>query len=210
MFAWSRKSNQIIIDKKVEKLILDKASELANHYSSSIPLVEPADIRNKIARLAVSLACRLFSVDDNDNVVVKEAHVKYIIGFMDHIYDKPRFGYKGYSLNEFRKLNLINPREVGEILNLEDIENLEDLVGLAVVGKNLLHDLIGCNFMQGELRPKLRSLRRFNAIDEHASYYVLQPGMIDFVKDLKKHCDSGGNFPSFFIKSRDGLFDNMD
>ena len=85
LFAWTRKPEQIKISKEVEELINAKAKELSETYSLEIPLV--ADIKIKLARAAVSLACQLFSTDDTyENVIVKRHHVEYMANWIASTY----------------------------------------------------------------------------------------------------------------------------
>lgn len=98
LWAWSRKANNIMFGKDVEKLILHYAIKMSDKYTSHFPLVLGSTIRLKIAKLSIALAARLFSTDDNAvNIKVNEHHVTYIYEFLQRIYDKPSFGYGSYS-----------------------------------------------------------------------------------------------------------------
>jgi len=207
MFAWSRKSTDILIDKEVEKHILKKACELSEIYSASIPLIEPADVRNKIARLTVSFAIRLFAIDEKGKVRPTIEHVDYIIEFIKKLYNKPRFAYNDYSKKEFAKTNLLKPRDVCEILNLSDLENVEDLLDSAIVSKMTISDCINSGSItdwstkEKGYRDKIKKLRRLNAIDEREKYYILQPGFIDFLKELKPSLEADKSIDNFLNKS---------
>lgn len=215
MFAWSRKSKDIKITKEVEKHILKKSSELSKIYNSSIPLVEPADMRNKLARLTVSLAIRLFAINDDLIVEPRIEHVDAICNFLKSIYNKPRFAYDDYSRKEFAKTNLTNKLDVAEILNLRDKDNIEDLLQSATPSKHVISDCI--NSREGvELQPrekqyrmKIRKLKRSNALDEHERYFVLQPGFLDMLKKLKKHNENGGWFEQFFADTERVMSDGV-
>ena len=121
LWAWSRTPSQVGFEKGVEDLILREAVRLSEKYSAFIPLIEPADTRIKLARLAVSCACRCFSSDEKGNVIVKPEHVDFVVKFLRDCYDSPYMSYDLYSdrarseaifgngeyemaLEEFRKL----------------------------------------------------------------------------------------------------------
>src|SRR6056297_4091570 len=61
LWGWSRKKEDVEFDKDAIQLILDLATEMGEQYSSKIPLVEGANQRIKLARLAISVAVRTFS-----------------------------------------------------------------------------------------------------------------------------------------------------
>jgi len=95
LWAWSRKLEDIEFEDGVEQKILDVASFFSNNYVSTIPLVEPADMRIKIARMAVAVAVRLFSTDDEaKKVIVKEGHVEFIMEYLDNVYSEDSMGYR--------------------------------------------------------------------------------------------------------------------
>jgi len=97
LWAWSRTPEDVVFTDDVEELILRESVTLSEKYSASIPLVEPADMRLKLARLAVSCACRCFSSDEDGKVIVKEEHVRFVIDFLKSCYDSPYMSYDLYS-----------------------------------------------------------------------------------------------------------------
>ncbi len=97
LWAWSRKPEQVKILKETEDVIYKGVDILDAKYSSSIPLVEPAEQRIKLARMATSLACRLFSTEDGETVIVRPEHVHEIMDFLQQVYDKPSMGYDMFS-----------------------------------------------------------------------------------------------------------------
>jgi len=97
LWAWSRTPEQVIIPSSVEQMILARAMQLSEKYSSFIPLVEPADTRLKLARLAVSCACRCFSSDEVGSVLVQPEHIDFVYDFLRSCYDSPFMSYDRYS-----------------------------------------------------------------------------------------------------------------
>lgn len=96
LWAWSRKSNNIIFDENVEVAILHYSKLMSETYTPHFPLVLTSTIRLKIARLSIALAARLFSFKDN-NILVTVNHVTYIYNFLNKVYNKNSFGYGEYS-----------------------------------------------------------------------------------------------------------------
>jgi hypothetical protein len=101
LWAWSRQPDQIKFTPEAMKMILSKSIDLGRQFSSKIPLVEPADQRIKLARLATALACCLYSTDDGHNVIVKPEHVEYIVEYLQHIYCSDALKYDKFSAEDF-------------------------------------------------------------------------------------------------------------
>ena len=94
LWAWSRKPDDVIITDEATQCILESATEMGAKYSSKIPIVEAADQRIKIARLAVAAACCVFSSDETgQKVIVKPEHVNFVVDFMNELYCTKSFGY---------------------------------------------------------------------------------------------------------------------
>lgn len=101
MWAWSRRPENIIFTPEASTSILTYASRMGKKYSSRIPLVEPADQRLKIARLAVAAAACVYSTDDGTNVIVKPDHVAFVVEYLNSVYDSRALGYDRFSADEF-------------------------------------------------------------------------------------------------------------
>ncbi len=98
LWAWSRKPDQILFTPEAYDHIYACARWLGRQYSESPPLVQRANVREKVARLAVALAARLFSTDTAGEVlVVRYEHVAAATKFLDTIYSYPKFGYRQLS-----------------------------------------------------------------------------------------------------------------
>jgi hypothetical protein len=103
LWAWSRTPEQIIFEPDAVVAILEYAKKQGREYAPSIPLIEGANQRIKLARIAVATACRVFSTDsDGENVIVTKEHVDFGYQFIERIYSKPSFDYKNYSRRELR------------------------------------------------------------------------------------------------------------
>lgn len=102
LFAWSRKPDDVILPADTVDRILEVATELSKVYGNAadIPLVNPADQRNKIARLSVALAVLTHSTDESgQRIVVWPGHVTFIGEYLKMLYNAP-----GCGLNYYAKL----------------------------------------------------------------------------------------------------------
>jgi hypothetical protein len=97
-WAWTRRAEHVKWAPGAEDAVLAAASAMGGLYHSDPPLVQAANVRLKLARIAVALACRTVSTDkDFEVVIVKKQHIKDAVAFMDMLYGNPRFGYKDVS-----------------------------------------------------------------------------------------------------------------
>jgi len=104
MWAWSRKPEQIHFTSEAIDKIYASANEMGEQYAPQVlPLVEGANQRVKLSRLAVAVACRLFSTTDGNDVIVKPEHVEYVVNYLNAIYSKESFGYAQLSETEIKK-----------------------------------------------------------------------------------------------------------
>ena len=110
MWGWTRTREQVKYDADAENLILSEANKLCEEFSDAIPLIDRGSMRYKLARLAASLAIRLFSCsEDYEMVEVHYAHVEYITKFLRDCYNSPTFGYAGFSKAQSLLTTLLDP-----------------------------------------------------------------------------------------------------
>lgn len=94
-WVWSRTEDQVVWAEGAEQCVYRLAQEMGERYVDDPPLVLPADIRMKIARVAVALAARTFSsTEDYESILVTRQHVKDAVAFMDTLYSMKGFGYR--------------------------------------------------------------------------------------------------------------------
>lgn len=98
LWAWSRKPEHIALERDAERLVFTAALRLGELYSENPPLLQGANARVKIARLAVALAMATFSSPDGEQVLVTPQHVFDAAQFLDVLYSRSVFGYKEVSL----------------------------------------------------------------------------------------------------------------
>lgn len=104
LFAWSRKPEDVIITHEAIDKILEASTDLSKVYGNAtdVPLVSPSDQRNKLTRLAVSLAALTHSVDESgQRLMIYPGHVDYIAAYLKALYNAP-----GCALNYYAKLSI--------------------------------------------------------------------------------------------------------
>lgn len=96
-WAWSRTRDQVQWEPEVEEYIITTlAIRMGRRYSSRpLPLVQAANIRMKLARIAVAMAARTFNhhPDDDEILYVQKAHADAAYDFLDTLYSDLSFGY---------------------------------------------------------------------------------------------------------------------
>jgi hypothetical protein len=93
-WVWSRTPDQIIWTKLAEQTVYKLANDMGRRYVEDPPLIQAANVREKIARFSVAIAARLFSTDKSyEKILVRKEHVFAAVAFMDRVYNMPGFGY---------------------------------------------------------------------------------------------------------------------
>jgi antitoxin component HigA of HigAB toxin-antitoxin module len=125
LWAWSRKADQVEITKPAMKKILKKADELAEKYgyAQDIPLMEPSDLRKKLARMSIALASMLHSTDDtHEKVIVHPEHVDYVADFISVVYDNPNARLDIYSAKSKEESELTDEERETVTKAMEDLD----------------------------------------------------------------------------------------
>lgn len=184
LWAWSREANHVIFKRDTERCCLDSAKRLAEKFSSAIPLVEPADQRFKVARLAAAIAARTFSTDDNEKLVVLPCHVEWVEAFLVSIYGMRASAYQEFSAVEKADTTLITPDEIREAVQstLFPKDTVTGLLKSAEVKLTDLEDWSG--FSGDQVKGLLSLLVRRNALKRRGFAYVKTSAFIELLKKM--------------------------
>lgn len=129
MWTWTRTPEQVKFSKRTEDKIFDLANEMGKLYIEDPPLVQAANIRVKIARVAAAMAARTFSTDaSHESIVVTPQHAEDAVAFMNRLYGMTAFGYRE------RSREILGDRLAAEE-NREDISQY--LVSYPLLAKHL-------------------------------------------------------------------------
>ncbi|MNG99988.1 MCM2/3/5 family protein [compost metagenome] len=190
LWAWSRRPDQIKFDKDAETAILYHATDMGKRYSSKIPIVEAADQRIKIARLAISCAACVFSTDDEaKNVIVKKEHVDFVVKFMDRIYSTRSLGYDKMSEIELEQsdassASITNLVKKFMAVPAQDFNELVDsLYQLPYFNKSTLEDYTGMD--RDDLRILLKFLTTNHLVEKYRSDYRRLPLGTQFLEFMR-------------------------
>lgn len=115
-WAWSRKKEHIIISTETKRVIYHYTNLFAKDYSSDLLLVEPANFRVKLAKVAIAIAIRLFNTIDGENVIVEKQHVVMALQFFIDLYSSKSSKYKDYAMSFQSQLNLFDEPKLRETI----------------------------------------------------------------------------------------------
>lgn len=191
LWVWSRKPDNIIITPDALKVILKHATKMGEFYSSKIPIVEAADQRLKIARLAIACAGMVVSTDASyENIIVEPCHVEYVVKFMETIYSKPSFGYDRFSSDDrvssdSSDSNISRLRKLFLVLPIADHNGLvESLYKLSYMDRYSLADYTG--LVQADLSQIIRFLTQNSLVERCKGGYRRTPLGSTFIEMCKK------------------------
>ena len=129
LWVWTRQPENIRWAPGSEKRVFDAANAIGKLYIEDPPLVQAANVRIKIARIAVAIAARLFSTDKKyERVIVTKQHVDAAVWFMNMLYEMPAFGYR--------------ERSKERIADREQAESRRDDVWQYLLGRPTLHKFL--------------------------------------------------------------------
>lgn len=97
MWVWTRRPEQIRVDPETEKTILAMALEISQDYIPDIPLIESADIRHKLMRIAAAIAGRTYNTEDGEILIVDPSHAYAAREILDVFYKADGLNYYGWS-----------------------------------------------------------------------------------------------------------------
>lgn len=93
LWCWSRTHRQVHWAVGAQDLARSFAIELGNLYIDEPPLIQPASVRVKLARIAVAIAARTFSTDDGEVLLIRRDHVEAAFQLINKFYNMRNFGY---------------------------------------------------------------------------------------------------------------------
>ncbi len=195
LWAWSRKKTDIKFSPEAIEFILETSRDLGDRYSSAIPLLQPEDARLKLARIAASVAARVFSTTTGEDVVVGREHAQVAYTFLDSIYTKSSFAYKSYS-----KLKSTSgaPRnhseeEIDMVLEIVKEDQEAFVVGLLSQDKVAVQDICNlANLTKEDAMYLLGRLVRLRALTREHAYYKKNSWFIRYLRQRSISYDTEG------------------
>ena len=183
IWAWSLKPNQVVITEEAEKLCLKLSSQMGQKYSANIPLVEPAEQRVKIMRLAVSCAARLYSTTDGKSLEVLPCHVEYVYQLLETVYNSSSMNYGAYSKAKLEDQYLKDEKIVTEIVMNGGSDFVDGMLRAGYFRLSDLEDIL--NMEKKEVKSLIAILVRNRALKHVNTAYVKTPAFIQLLRKLQ-------------------------
>ena len=166
LWAWSRRSDQIIISEEVEDYCNEQAKILIDKWEvNGLPLFNN-ETDYKIIRLAIALAAMQVSTDITyEKIIVQKYHIDNIVNFLKMIYDNDIFKINEY-VSKFRIKNS---------LTKQDLEWFDSFYKQ----DKMNNDFIECinNSLYGEVN--LLNVKNQYGIDTHTLVKMIDQGWIE-------------------------------
>jgi CHC2 zinc finger len=185
LWCWTRQAHNVVFTPNALDYLTWATRQLCDKYVDDVPILGRATTRQKLARLAVAIACRVFSCDEEYNkVIVKQPHVKLVHEFLDKHYSSKSCGYADYS--EYIKTDgiLKNPESITtEITTSPHAQDLvEHLLNTTEIEQQDICDWCGWDKMQA--LPLISVLVRNNALIRETRFYRKTPQFIELLQKL--------------------------
>lgn len=182
MFTWSRHPRQYKLLPESVTEIMKQSVELSKKYSPEIPLVHSAEMRIKLARLSISLAALVFSIDKEDNIIIKPEHVSYIVKFLQEIYNKSEYHMfsepyltetsVSFDSDEYRHIEHYGKDKFVMMLKYERLSMRDMFMCLGIDDRE-------------EGRIVINNMMKLNLLKKKYQYYFKTKGFIELLKKWK-------------------------
>lgn len=182
LWAWSRKKENIAFTEDAELAILKYAIIQGKRYSNQIPLVEGANQRIKLAKIAVAIALRLFATEDGENILVTKEHVEFAYNFLEETYRKPSLDYISFSRAK-QKETARAVNAMAEIYKyLKKYKDICYIISSGFIKKQTYTEALGTNSVLEEI---FQILVKKGFLKERGGYYIAQPELIRILKRIQ-------------------------
>ena len=191
MWSWTREANEIHITDEAFDAVYSLAQKMVKKYCSNFTLVNPAEQRTKILRMAIALAARLFNTPDGHTLHVDTEHVEYIYDLMQRTYDSRYFKYDAWSINETKGMNLRNPDLVVEVCRSFGANGCAKFSSMNLIRCRDIEEYLGIT--NDEAKCKMSTLLLNNALLRYRGDY----------------CKKSPEFQDLLVKSSKELTDQI-
>ena len=187
LWAWTRKVSQIAISEGAMIALLKGANHLCSKFSDAMPLVDSGSMRLKLARMAVALAARTFSINGNDamSLLVRECHVDFIVQWVEKLYNDKTFGYGDYSRAQEHALTIRDGDQVK--LRILSSKHANDYIEQMLFTDEITESDIGdwCEVDKDEARREVSFLVRKHCLIRVKRTYVKTASFIELLKSIR-------------------------
>jgi len=148
LWLWTLKPDDIIISPDTEKRVLTLAKQISLEYVPDIPLIESADVRQKLMIVATAIAGRTYN-SDGKRLIVLPAHVDTAYNVLNMFYKSEGLDYYGFSDDQARMLLSSEQVEQIEEKIMREIPNWEGVIRYMIASnsfnKTILYQSTGIN-----------------------------------------------------------------
>lgn len=187
LWSWSRRAEDVVLTPDTVEAVFEAAKDLGSKYTERPPLVQAANARMKISRIAVAMAARTFSTEDGLHLLVRPDHVTVASKFIKALYDNERFGYGEESRYERERIK-------------NAVKNWERAKGMLMENRSLSMFLRGAHesFTMLELRNSAQyadislaiadagSLYQWGFLDNVGNEFRINRQMVDLLKEVPR------------------------
>jgi len=191
LFSWSLKPEDIIFIKEAVEACNELAKKMSDKYSPTIPLVQSAVQRKKLASLSTSLAAQLFNYKDG-KLYVTAGYVRAAAKLLDNIYSSDSVQYDDYSRIEKDKYKIIDKKKLYTTVferEKDECGDLKHCTNLLLTSREITTDVLedAFNFINGEngVKTVRKSLLRSNCLEKKDRSYIKTKPFIGYLKELR-------------------------
>lgn len=146
-WVWTRKPKQVAYSAEVKDILFAKAQQLSAEYVDTVPIIDRGTVRLKLARIAASIACRTYSTEDGENVLIQERHVLCAYNFLKRIYDGDALGYKRYS-ERHKATAHMSPEKAAKVIKAISVQPYAETVADYLCTRTFINEkeltMLGC------------------------------------------------------------------
>lgn len=191
LWAWSRTSDQIIFTPEAEAEIFAASKRMLHKYHDKFPIIEQGDTKNKLRRLSVATAMRVFNSDETgEKVIIEQRHVQFVEHYLNVFFSKASMAYDLFSENAKRKYTLNPERKVKLIEYFKMLPEWRDLLKVlwesAVFRKGDVVDRVG--YEKDEIRVVFKFLSNnylIRSIGNHG--YRKENNLVAIIRELMRN-----------------------
>jgi hypothetical protein len=187
LWAWSRKPEHIVWEGTAHSDVFHAAKWLGKLYVAHPPLVQGANAREKVARLAVAMAARTFSTDaTGQQIIVTRQHVQDAMNFIHELCKYDNFGYYRRSKRIRRNQAIAKSKRDDIKMFLRENRRVFEFL-LDRTGSFRAQDLEEMAFMhRDEVNNALGILSDAKMITKEKSQIVLEPELQEILKEMER------------------------
>lgn len=190
-WSWSLRREDILITEEAAQAARDYATEIGDRYIPDPPLLQAANARRKIMRIAVALAARTFNYDRRTRkLVVDDVHVEDAVTFLDEVYGHPSMGYKTESEKVLRSVAKARANRALIRVYLEDNLHIQNALSMLDGDKFMVREFADfAGVAQSEAQAATQALQRLGALKRSGRQFVPSPTLRDIVQEMDREDD---------------------